>query len=90
MLFIKYNVARGDIFAPLLFNTYINVIIKAPSLLHFILYGHETSVFSPSNDINTLMNTLNVELTNICAWLEANHLSLNSDKTSHFIFHRRK
>ena len=36
------------------------------------------------------MKTLNVELTNIYAWLEADHLSLNSDMTSYLKFHRRK
>ena len=49
--------------------------------MNFILYADDTSVFSSSNDINSLVNTLNVELTNISAWLEANHLILNSDKS---------
>ena len=67
-----------------------NYIIKASNLLHFILYADDTSVFSSSHDINTLVNTLYAELTSICAWLEANHLSLNSDGISYLIILRRK
>ena len=72
------------------FVIYENDIIEALNLLHFVLYADDRSVFSSSNDINTLVNTSNIKSTNICARFEANHLSLNSDLTSYLIFHWRK
>jgi len=90
MLPIDCGIAQGSILAPLLVNIYINDIIKASRILDFVIYADDTSVFSSSNNVATLVNTINIELDNICTWLEANHSSSNPNKTSYLIFHRRK
>ena len=73
-----------------MFIIYMNDIINSSNLLRYVLYADDTSVFYSANDVITLLNTINAEMTKVCAWFEANHLLLNASKTSYIIFRRRK
>ena len=79
--YITCGVPQGSILGPLLFLIYINDIIKSSSLLTYVLFADDTSVFYSHKCLNTLVNTLNSELAKISTWFKCNKLSLNIDKT---------
>jgi len=78
---IKIGVPQGSILGPLLFLLYINdfpIICKHSKC---ILYADDTAIFFESDNTIQLQNMLNNDLPSICKWLQANKLSLNTEKT---------
>ena len=85
-LTIKCGVPQGSVLGPLLFLIYINDITKCSQILSFILFADDTNLFLNHHDVLTLYNTMNQELKEGTAWLTANKLSLNINKTNFIIF----
>ena len=78
---VEMGVPQGSILGPLLFLLYINDFPNICKHSSCILYADDTALFFESNDANKLQDMLNNDLPNICKWLQANKLSLNTDKT---------
>ena len=77
---------QGSILGPLLFLLYINDIAFSSKLLQFIIFADDTNVFFSHSDLDSLVNTVNTELSKIVLWLEVNRLSLNIKKTHYMLF----
>ena len=53
------------------------------------MFADDTNLFySHNNNIKTLFETVNKELTLINEWFKANKLSLNTSKTKYTFFHK--
>ena len=51
-----------------------------------ILFADDTNLFCTGSDVKDMIRQINEEITKIYAWVNANKLSLNSDKTNFMMF----
>ena len=87
---IKCGVPHGSILGPLLFIIYMNDIFNVSELLYTIMYADDTSVIMSCNDLESLIQSVNLELCLLNTWLKANKLSRNVNKTCYLVFHRAR
>ena len=58
--------------------------------LFYVLFADDTNVFLSGKDMNTLIDTMQLELKKLYDWFIANKLTLNIAKTHFVIFHRAR
>lgn len=80
---IAYGVPQDGIISPLMFILYMNDIVRRSNV-------DDTNVFTISNDIRDMLNTMNVELTRVSKWFSAKKLALNTSKSTSKLFQREK
>ena len=51
------------------------------------MFADDTNVFPCHRNIDTLFDSINVELANVSTWFKSKKLSLNVDKTKWLLFH---
>ena len=90
MRLVSTGVPQCSIVGPLLFNIFINDIIKACSKFAFILYANDTTVKSTldsfGNDTEEIQNSIISELKKVFKWLDVNKLCLNLSKSKYMLF----
>ena len=84
------GVPQGSMLGPLLFLIYINDIPNSSSKLGFCLFADDTNMLFADNNLRFLEATVNNELKNVCDWLTANKLTLNTKKSYFVIFQPRQ
>ena len=83
---IKCGVPQGSIPGPLLFLLYINDLPQASEYFMPILFADDTNIFATGYNLNDIISQINKEIDNVYAWVKANKLSLNIDKTNFMLF----
>jgi hypothetical protein len=81
-----YGVPQGSVLGPLLFLLYINDICVSTEKLNFYQFADDTSILYSHRNIHTLEQVVNDELHNVCLWLRANKVTLNTEKSNFVIF----
>ena len=76
---------QGSILGPLLFIIYMNDICFTSKLLSYNRFVDGTIVFYSNSNLDSLYDTVNCELKEVCNWFKCNKLSLNAAKTN-FLF----
>ena len=65
---INIGVPQVSILRPLLLNLYINDMYKSSSLLKFILFADDTTVYCHKYDVNQTLQVASLELNNVANW----------------------
>ena len=90
--YVQLDIPQGSVLGPLMFNIFINDIIKASSKFDFILYADDTTLvstlenFGTLNNVAELENAINCEISKISSWLVSNMLVLNVAKSKLMLF----
>jgi len=75
------GIPQGTILGPLLFILYINDLPNCLSNSVARMYADDTHLTFASNNIETINDVMNLDLSNVNTWFTANKLTLNSSKT---------
>lgn len=87
---INIGVPQGSILGPLLFILYINDFPSISSKFTSLLYADDTALFFEADSPSELQESLDTELPKVSKWLQANKLSLNTNKTFYQIYNQSK
>ena len=60
--------------------------MTSSQILNFHLFADDTSLFYSHKNLDTLETVLNIELSKVLTWLQANKLTLNVDKSNFILF----
>ena len=84
------GIPQGTILGPLLFILYINDLPNCLSNSVARMYADDTHLTFASNNIETINDVMNHDLSNVNTWLTANKLTLNSSKTEFMLIGSRQ
>ena len=71
---LTHSVPQGSILGPLLFNVYINDIVKSINKLKITLFADDSCLYYSNSNIVDLINIINTELKQVHSWLLSNKL----------------
>ena len=82
---VQCGVPRGPILGHLLYILYINDLPNM-SIFYVDIFSDDTNLFCTGTDLKDMIRQINKEMVKIYAWVNANKLSLNIDKTNFMLF----
>ena len=84
---IAYCVPQGSVLRPLLFLLFISDLSSVSKKLKFYLFADDTNIYYETETPEKPAKKVNTKLKYVKRWLDANKLSLNTNKTNYMIFY---
>ena len=84
----NFGIPQGGVLSALLYIIYVNDIEFCSRNIKYVMYADDTCVFYENKNLNENIELLNNELKNVCDWMDANRLTVNSEKSNYIIFSR--
>ncbi|GFX50723.1 RNA-directed DNA polymerase from mobile element jockey [Trichonephila clavipes] len=81
----KAGIAQGSILGPVLFNLYVNDIIKTTNTM-ICMYADDTAILSRHYNPNTLTQSINEHLAHLEIWFSVWKIAINTSKTEAISF----
>ncbi|GFX58417.1 RNA-directed DNA polymerase from mobile element jockey [Trichonephila clavipes] len=85
----KAGIAQGSILGPVLFNLYVNDIIKTTNTM-ICMYADDTAILSRHYNPNTLTQNINEHLAHLEMWFSVWKIAINTSKTEAISFSRKR
>ena len=86
---ITCGVPQGSVLGPLLFLIYMNDLPNTLQFCKALLFADDTTIHYTHENIDTLYQIVNNDLSQASDWFRANKLSINASKTYYLLFHSR-
>ena len=83
---ILSGIPQGSVLCPLLFILYINDIQQCSELISIVLFADDTNILYSDTCLKKLNEIIQNEMNEITDWLNANKLSINTEKTKFILF----
>lgn len=83
---VQYGVPQGSVLGPLLFLIYINDIVNATTLGHFVIFADDTNIFVSANSKAEAYKIANNVLRFVYLYMLTNQLHINLSKCAHMYF----
>ncbi|GFV58140.1 probable RNA-directed DNA polymerase from transposon X-element [Trichonephila clavipes] len=85
----KAGIAQGSILGPVLFNLYVNDIIKTTNTM-ICMYADDTAILSRHYNPNTLTQNINEHLAHLEIWFSVWKIAINTSKTEAISFSQKR
>ncbi|GFT55590.1 probable RNA-directed DNA polymerase from transposon X-element [Trichonephila clavipes] len=85
----KAGIAQGSILGPVLFNLYVNDIIKSTNTM-ICMYADDTAILSRHYDPDTFTKNINTHLAHLVKWFSVWKIALNTSKTEAVSFSQKR
>ena len=85
---LSCGVPQGSVLGPLLFIVYTNDLPNSILTAKSILFADDTTLYTSSNNMTELFNSVQRDLDSLSDWFKANKLSLNATKTNYVLFNK--
>jgi len=89
---VTHGVPQGSILGPLLFLIFINDLPQSSPLFKYILFADDSTLSTcfKEDELENATHAINIELSNVYRWLNANKININVDKTKYILFSYKK
>ena len=81
---------QRSVLGPILFLLYVNDMSNCVGEDGLRIFADDTNVFVSGNSIETITLEVETKLRKLDQWFQANHLTLNIDKTMYTLFTNKK
>jgi hypothetical protein len=88
-ILVEYGVPQGTVLGPLLFNLYVNDIVKHVKYCNISMFADDTMLYKSGKNIENIITEINEDLMSIYHYLCSNSLSVNVNKSKYIIFQNR-